>query len=146
MDSKHTYTKPIILTLVVFTLLLIVGLYVYNAPTLDIRKAKTEISIHTDELSRSFGVKDSVNFSSYIEKAIEVEGILHKVTYKKGRYTLFLRGSEVDTFVLCELQEDQNPIVTLLKNGDKIQVKGILKGFLKDTILLNCIILSEVYE
>ena len=140
---NNPYLKYVVLVVAV---MLMAGLYIYNRPALDIRKAKTEISIHTDELLRNLGDKDSLNFSSYIEKAIEVEGSLHKITYKNDRYTLLLKGAEVDTFVLCELQEDQNHIAILLKAGDKVHVKGILKGFLKDTILLNCIILSEVYE
>ncbi len=143
---NNSRIKSISILLLSALLLMIASYYMYNKNTLDIRKAKTEISINTDELSLGFKNKDSMFLSTYIEKAIEVEGTIHKVTYKKGKYTLLLKGQEIDTFVICELQEDQNRMAIQLEEGKKIQVKGILKGFLKDTILLNCIILAEIHE
>jgi hypothetical protein len=59
---------------------------------------------------------------------------------------LRLKGDDIGIFVLCQMQEDQNQDLVLLEEGDHVRVKGILKGFLKDAIMLNCIIIKESNE
>jgi hypothetical protein len=125
----------------------IIGVYyVFNYKEIDTRKAKTEISITTNELFKDFNSDKEESLDKYIEKAMEIEGTLYQVTYRGGKYSLLLRGDKIDKLVLCEMQKDQTPLIELLKVGDEVKVKGILKGFLMDAILLNCIILEEVNE
>ncbi|WP_299217466.1 hypothetical protein [uncultured Dokdonia sp.] len=120
--------------------------YIFNHKGVDTRKAKTEISITTNELFKDFDEDKEASFNQYIEKAIEIKGILYQVTQKGDTYSLLLRGNNIDTLVLCEMQKDQASIVKTLTIGDAVKVKGILKGFLMDAILLNCIVLEEVNE
>lgn len=117
-----------------------------NREDVDIRKAKTEISVSTKDFINGFENSDHAAYKDYIEKAIEVNGVLHKITSKKDTYTLLLKGQEIDTFVLCEMKKDQNSAIMLLNKGDNIKIKGILKGFLQDAIILNCIILEDNNE
>ncbi|MEP0265849.1 hypothetical protein [Dokdonia sp.] len=125
----------------------IIGIYyVFNHKGIDTRKAKTEISITTNELFKDFNSDKEESLDKYIEKAMEIKGTLYQVTYRGGKYSLLLRGDKIDKLVLCEMQKDQTPLIELLKVGDEVKVKGILKGFLMDAILLNCIILEEVNE
>ncbi len=119
---------------------------IFNYKGVDTREAKTEISITTNELFKDFDSDKETSLNQYIEKAIEVNGTLYKVTRKGDTYSLLLRGNQINKLVLCEMQKDQAPIVEALKIGDEVKVKGILKGFLMDAILLNCIILEEVNE
>jgi len=116
----------------------------YYDREVDVRKVKTEMRINTDEFLKDFGHNSDDSFKQYIEKAIEIEGTIHKMTFKKDIYTLLLQGNELDTFVICEMQHGQDEVLSQLQEGDEVKVKGILKGFLKDAILLNCIILNEV--
>ena len=104
------------------------------------------MSITTNELFKNFNNEKEASFEQYIEKALEIKGTLYKITYKNNKYSLLLRGNQIDQLVLCEMQEDQAPIVESLKIGDEVMVKGILKGFLMDAILLNCIVIKEVNE
>lgn len=121
--------------------------YVFNTKGVDTRKAKTEISITTHELFENFNNEKEASFSQYIDKAFEIKGTLYKVTRKGEKYSLLLRGKQIDNrLVLCEMEVNQGPIVESLKIGDEVKVKGILKGFLMDAILLNCIILEEINE
>lgn len=114
---------------------------------IDTREAKTEISISTNDFLKGFtDVESTSSYEKYIDKAIEVKGVLHKSTYKKGVYTLLLKGNKFDTFVLCEMERDQKELIKPLQEGDQVKVKGILKGFLKDAILLNCIIINDANE
>lgn len=120
--------------------------YFYNYKNIDTRKARTEISLTANELLTELNDNDDERFEQYIEKAMEIEGTIYQITYKAQKYSLLLRGDKIDKLVLCEMQKDQTPLIELLKVGDDVKVKGILKGFLMDAILLNCIVLEEVNE
>lgn len=120
--------------------------YFYNHKEVDTRKAKTEISLTANELLKELNGNEEERFGQYIEKALEIEGTVYQVTYKAGKYSLLLRGDKIDALILCEMQKDQASLIELLEIGDEVRVKGILKGFLMDAILLNCIVLEEVHE
>jgi len=132
---------------VIICIAAVIGLYaIFNYKSIDIRKAKTEINITTNDLFENFDSDKEASFDKYIEKALEVKGTLHKVTRKGNKYSLLLRGNQIEKLVLCEMEVDQTSIVEKLEIGDEVKVKGILKGFLMDAILLNCIVLEEVNE
>ncbi len=122
------------------------GYYIFNFRGIDIRSVNTEVRITTNELFKDFNSEKETSFNQYIEKAIEIKGTLYQVTHKGDTYSLLLRGENLESLVLCEMQKDQAPIVKTLTIGDQVKVKGILKGFLMDAIVLNCIILEEVNE
>lgn len=136
------------LLLISFTLISAVVLFisVLDSSKVDIKKVKTEVKISTTQLFDSFDGGKRVSFDGYIDKAIEINGTLHEVTYKREKYTLLLSGERPGMFVLCEMEKDQSTFVEALKIGEQVRVKGILKGFLKDAILLNCMVIQEVDE
>ncbi|MCD2260980.1 OB-fold putative lipoprotein [Psychroserpens luteolus] len=81
------------------------------------------------------------SLGQFIEKAIEVDGILKEIKYKNDIYTLYLTDGNHKTYILCELQSDQIEKIPQLNIGEKVKIKGILKGHLMDVILLNCVII-----
>jgi len=143
--KKISYIKISIITIICIAGL--IGIYaIFNYDGIDTREAKTEIRITTNELFKNFNNEKETSFDQYIEKALEIKGTLYQITYRDQKYSLLLRGDQIDQLVLCEMQEDQAPIIEPLKIGDEVKVKGILKGFLMDAILLNCIVIEEVNE
>ena len=117
--------------------------YVINRQQPDTRKVKTEASLTAIELLYQLDGEDKEDLGKYIEKAIEIKGELFQVTQKNGVYSLLLQGQHSKALVLCEMQMDQTDFVENLTVGQQVTVKGILKGFLLDVILLNCIIIPE---
>lgn len=107
----------------------------------DIRTLQTERKMTSKELSRT--ADQSLTDSTLIEKAVEVEGVLKEVTFKHDRYSLILEGDYKDKLIICELKIDQSDKVKDLKKGNTVTIKGILKGHLKDAILLQCIIIDR---
>ncbi|WP_298905018.1 hypothetical protein [uncultured Psychroserpens sp.] len=101
-------------------------------------KKRTIKQLSTNELI--FEYKNN-SLGKFIEKAIEVDGVLKEIMYKNNVYTLYLTDGHNNTYILCELQNDQAKKIPNLLVGDKVKIKGILKGHLMDVILLNCIIL-----
>jgi len=80
------------------------------------------------------------SFESLTEKTIEVNGTLKKIHKKNNKHTLYLSDNINDTYILCELQNNQLHKLPNLKIGHLVKVKGVFKGHLVDLILLNCII------
>lgn len=81
------------------------------------------------------------NKTSFKDHVVEVKGVVKEVNSLNSRNTLILKGkSSLDTLIICDVQANQVVFLEALEVGATVTVKGILKGSLKDIILLNCII------
>lgn len=117
-----------------------VGVYKYvNSGIPDTTKIETSEVFTSNELLSSLENKGK-NLESFIEKAIEIEGEIKEITFQDGKYSLILKGNSDKTYILCEMQPNQNNHIVALKVGQEVKLKGILKGFLMDVILLHCVI------
>ncbi len=77
------------------------------------------------------------------EHVIAVKGTVHEVNTVNGRHTILLKGDTADeTFVICDMNTNQSTTTQAVKSGDSILVKGLLKGILKDVIMLNCVVVK----
>jgi len=133
--------------LIVLLLLFFAMLFYMNRETPDTRSIDTHVSLTTNEMISLLEKESSKNLQDYIEKAIEIKGVLKEVTHRGGKTTLILAGDEDNKYILCEMQDDQAIKVEKLKNDTMIVVKGIFKGVLLDAILLNCILIDgSTYE
>lgn len=130
-----------------FGLLLMVGAYVYiecyNTSHIDIINASTEISTDSQKLTASFISNENDANLIYKDKIVEVVGVVKEVTFLNNRNTIVLEGENKNSSVLCDMQSDQLRMVKNLKKGQKIELKGVCKGFLKDVILLNCMLINQ---
>ncbi|WP_082113377.1 OB-fold protein [Kordia jejudonensis] len=127
----------------VFALLLACLVYVFilfNSGEVDTSKIETSDTFTTSELLQKLESKQQ-KLEGFIEKAIEIEGEIKEITYRDGKYSLILKGDSDKTFILCEMQSDQRNEVVKLHAGQDIKLKGVLKGFLMDIILLHCVII-----
>ncbi|AXT49749.1 hypothetical protein D1818_02540 [Aquimarina sp. BL5] len=140
MSKKNKITFSLI------TLLLLGGLYIYlefyNYSHIDIDKVSTEIKTSSKHLTASFIQNEKDANSIYKGKIIAVEGIVKEVSFLNNRNTVILYGDNKYSGVLCDMQSDQTVGIRKLKKGQKIMLKGVCKGFLKDAILLNCMLIN----
>jgi len=128
--------------LILTTIVCYLFLFVYNKPHVDIVKAETEIRISSKNLVSSFILDESVANAKYVEKVVEVEGMVKEVNFLNDRYTVFLDGGDTFACLMCDMNADQERWASRIKPGQTIRIKGICKGFLVDTILLNCVVLQ----
>ncbi|WP_299252661.1 hypothetical protein [uncultured Aquimarina sp.] len=141
MSKKNKITFSLI------TLLLLGGLYIYfefcNYTDIDIDKVSTEIKTSSKNLTASF-IRNEKNANSiYKDKIIEVEGVVKEVTFLNKRNTVILYGNNKNSGVLCDMQSNQIMEIKKLVKGQNIVLKGVCKGFLKDAILLNCMLINQ---
>ncbi|MDC8005879.1 hypothetical protein POV27_17630 [Aureisphaera galaxeae] len=106
-------------------------------PDQRVSDASTVNSILVDELITD----ESDNSSHLIGDVIAISGFVEEVNYLNNRTTIIVKGNSTGKkSVICDMQKSQRALIDSLKVGQAITVKGILKGFLHDVILLNCII------
>lgn len=80
-------------------------------------------------------------YDPYIEKAINVKGVLTDVKVHDEKYILTITSNSGKIASICNMQSDQIKKINKLHIGENITIKGIYKGYLIDMILLNCIII-----
>jgi len=136
--KKNIKNRTPLIIIISLVFLLIIGLYMFPNPPNNTHQLKTFKQLSSNTLIDEY---ESQGYENFIEKALEIHGVLKKIHFKNNVYTLYLSHESSESFVLCELQADQNIKVSHLVIGEKLIVKGILKGKLLDIILLNCIII-----
>ncbi|KAA1247192.1 hypothetical protein [Aquimarina sp. RZ0] len=144
MKKRIKYGLFLLLSLVCICFLL--KYLIFDREMKETQEIQTYKAFHANQLLLESNHKN-LNLESLIEKAIEIEGEIKEIVYKHHKYSLLIKGNENKFYILCEMQADQNSKISKLKPGENVKLKGILKGFLMDIILLNCIILDkEIYE
>lgn len=133
-----------------FVVILLAGLFMIwqglHPSTIHVAKYDAALSTNVD----FFLVNVKASGEQYIEAEtiVEIEGIIKEINHKNNRLTVILGANTGESSVIiCDMDENQNSILEHYKPTDSIQIKGIYKGFLKDAILLNCIVFhSEINE
>ncbi|GMN05004.1 hypothetical protein MTsPCn5_03920 [Croceitalea sp. MTPC5] len=78
------------------------------------------------------------------ETVIAVTGIVHEVNTINNRVTILLKGNdEQENYIICDMDSNQTHKIKTIQKGDSLVIKGLLKGMLKDVIMLNCIIVKS---
>ncbi len=132
-------------------MVLAVSGYVYlkfqEPSVMDIANYHTEDKVTVDELISMFIKDKRLANSAYVEKTIEVKGIIKEINYLNKRQTILLSSQQfAESFVICDMLPTKNKKMESLAIGDSIVVKGICKGFLSDVVMLNCISIDTTSE
>ena len=125
--------------------LLLVNIYSYVLPLFktsekNLEKVASEIALNSDKLVSSYLSNPKKSEALYSGKIIELEGFVKEVSFLNNRNTVILYTKNKDSCVICDVHSSQIEKIKTLKKHQKIHIKGICKGFLKDVILLNCYI------
>lgn len=138
---KKLNKRKTAIILIVFALAY--SIYLYNKPHINIEKAPTELKIEASDLIASFIHNEKKANSDFVEKVIEIEGIIKEVRNKDNTNTIYLETMIDSSHVICEMQKNQDLLVSSLKQNEKVKIKGICKGYLQDAIVLNCILVAN---
>jgi len=136
-------TFKIILTIVVI-LFSYFWLKIYDESLpLNINIAKVEEQVTSNKLLASFESNENLAYSNYVEKVVVVEGVVKDVTYLNNRFTVILQNQNGVPQILCDMLFSEKENVKELKTGQKVNIKGVCKGYLLDVIMLNCILVNK---
>lgn len=100
---------------------------------------ETYISIRATELFKAFEENESSANTKYLNRVIEVTGIVSEVFANQENNTVVILKSDDLLFgISCTLEHsaaDLNP-------GNSIVLKGICTGYLSDVVLTHCVLVK----
>nr|WP_205783246.1 hypothetical protein [Allomuricauda hymeniacidonis] len=136
----------ILLVMMTTGLISLIWLEYHRTPKKVTLTTETEIRVQAKDLLASFLTDEASANKKYVERIIEVQGIVKEITFFNNRYTVLLQGDGEYVCIMCDMEDDQQSQVEKLSVGDPIILKGICKGFLMDAILLNCVLVNQANE
>jgi len=118
---------------------ILAGLYMYNMKQKDMAKTKPDFVISATILQKEFEDDETRASAKFINKVIEVTGIISSVkpTENNGISVTLVTGSDFSS-VICTFTAVKDP--EMLKQGKEITIRGECSGFLMDVLLNNCVI------
>jgi hypothetical protein len=103
----------------------------------DVSAIKPVAHLKADELI--FELKKNENF--FKDEVLSVQGFLFETNTKNGNFNILIKGdSNQNQYIICEMNKSFDKLGTGLEKKESVVVKGVLKGYLNDAILLNCVL------
>ena len=102
-----------------------------------------EVEISSDTLLALFQADEPLANATYVQKTIEVQGVVKEITETNNRYSVLLQSKNDSSHVICDMAPIKIRELKKLKAGQSVRLKGICKGFLMDVIMLNCVLVNE---
>ncbi|WP_299045778.1 hypothetical protein [uncultured Polaribacter sp.] len=145
MSKNKIIITLTILILAIVTVAVFVMPYFKDTNT-NIKNVTSDVKLNSKDLVNAYLVNEKESNTTYTGKVIEISGKVKSVSFLNNRNTVILYGLQENYGVICDVHQSQVAKLKLLKINQKIMVKGICKGFLKDVILLNCYIETQINE
>jgi DNA/RNA endonuclease YhcR with UshA esterase domain len=133
--------------LIVILILGIIGAFtayrIYNKPHVDVANTKPDISLTANKILNDFSSDENEANTKYLEKIIEVKGVISGMKTEKGLGIISLKTNDDFGSLLCHLSEESTTKMSNIKEGQIISIKGICTGYLMDVILVKCEVLTN---
>jgi hypothetical protein len=101
-------------------------------------------SLNSEELYTEYFIDKETANIKYKSKVIEVTGIVQEVYSKKGNcLKIILRNKDIYNGVSCIIENSDVQIITPLKLGSSVTLKGYCEGIDSDVMLLKCILVRS---
>jgi hypothetical protein len=142
LKTKRRNLSAILSTGIVLFVLAFMVYFHINREQPNTQFVDTQAHLSPNEFISLFDSINGYQAEQYVDKAIEIKGMLKKVTRREDTYTLFIDSHKDGQYIMCEMQIDQIEKIKSIQPDEIITVKGIFKGVLLDAILLNCILID----
>jgi len=132
---KNTNLKKTILFALVLGLIGAgAGTYLWFKPVEKIESMSTDLTIPANELFTAFEMDEDAANGLYLNKVIEVTGIIKEVkSNENGLPAVIFETDDIVFGVMCEFESEDG--AAAIKVGDLLTIKGICTGKLLDVIL-----------
>ena len=118
--------------------LLLVSIYFYNKPHVDVVKTEAAYILTAQNLIKEYQENEIGTNEKYSENVILVRGKVFEVSTLKGNSVITLKDDSSESSVICHLLPGENIKILELKKGQDISIKGICTGYLLDVIMVRC--------
>lgn len=139
---KKSYRITLIVLFFLALAGIIAGLYFYNLGPMDLKKAKPDFIISSEDLLKAFEGDENAAATKYVNRILEVTGIIQSVNSgENNTLSISLKTGNDLSSVICTLQKNPDP--SDFKTGEQITLRGECSGFLMDVLLNNCSVIQE---
>jgi hypothetical protein len=137
-----TYIKIVLFGVFFFALVAIgAALYEYNLKPKDLQKVKPDFVLTSPELQKSFEENETAANAKYINKIIEVNGVISSVDQgENNSLNVSLKTGSDFSSVICSFTKGDN--LKNLDSGTQITIRGECSGYLMDVLLKNCAVIT----
>jgi hypothetical protein len=117
------------------------GIYLFTKRAPDLQKVMPVYVITASGLQKEFEDNESDATEKYVNKIIEVSGMIEKVNSGEGDVLSLslMTGSDLSS-VICTFSSQTDP--AKIATGNEITIRGECSGFLMDVLLNNCVIVE----
>jgi hypothetical protein len=113
----------------------IVGFLVWNKPH-DTVDNKEGIKITAEALTKAFEANEQSANGTYINKVMEVSGVVSEVSKNQdGRTVILLQSEDPLSGVQCTMKDDK----LSFNNGQQASIKGFCNGYTSVVLLTDCV-------
>lgn len=110
----------------------LIGLYMFNKPLESVSSMKTNYSINASDLLVAFEENETTANTKYLDKVLEVKGIVDKMESTEEKTTIYLDAGNPLSSIIFQLEKSDSE----LKKGEEVTLKGICTGYLMDVVLV----------
>ncbi len=130
--------KKVLLALVVIAIIgVCTGIYMWNKKETPVED-RSAISKTAVEISKEYNTNEKKADSAYLDKALEVAGVVTEVNKNQdGATTITLDSGDPMTGVQCTMRDSA---LTNIDKGQNIVIKGLCKGNNMGVVLTRCIV------
>jgi hypothetical protein len=115
----------------------------YNKPHVNVGETSSDIAITAAEILNDFTVDETSANAIYLEKIIEVAGVISDIKVERKKGIITLKTNDDFGSVLGHLSDGATNNISTLKIGQTVILKGICTGYLMDVILVKCEIINN---
>lgn len=142
MPKTIDMKKVLIVCSVLIAALVIGGYYMYNKPKESLDSQDAAYSLTADELFTAFEQDENAANAKYLNKIVEVTGIVSAFTTENGEQVVTLETSSGMFGVICRLEMNKEP-VKMPEKGAVVKVKGLCTGMLMDVVLVQTVFVNN---
>lgn len=116
----------------------------YNRKVKDLKNVRAQLHIGANDLIREFEKNEKAANELYLDKIIEVKGIVKTVEKSdRGHYAVILGAENNMSSVRCSMDSSYHQQVMVLASGTVIIMKGACTGYNADELLGSDVILNR---
>jgi hypothetical protein len=120
---------------------ILAALYMFNMKHTDTAKAKPDFVVTAQILQKEFNDNETAASSKYVNKIVEVTGMVASVKQSENNSVNITLTPEGDmSSVICTFTSLSDP--SKIKSGDTVTIRGECSGYLMDVLLNNCALIK----
>lgn len=125
--------------LIVLTLVIVFGYYLYNKPMDSLEYVKPVATLSADSIFKMYEHDEAGTNKLYLNKVITVTGKIQSVRSDTSGLSINLQTTSGMFGVTCKM-ETATANVPRFTEGQEVQVKGLCSGYLMDVVLVQCLV------